>query len=176
MVASPYNFGVTTKLLTPVPLDMNTVSYRSVHIQPARSVEEIMVDEIAKKLNKDPVAFRLEYLRLARAKAVLQQVAAAAHWGKAMPAGFAQGVGVHQEIAVVHGLHRRDRRSRSDAPQGTQGDDRDRRRQADQPDRHRGSRCQGGLAESISLVLTAGLHIQNGLPLEGSYRSTTSRA
>jgi isoquinoline 1-oxidoreductase beta subunit len=27
----------------------------------------------------------------------------------------------------------------------------------------------GGLAESISIVLRAGLHMQNGLPLEGSY-------
>ena len=97
MVASPYNFGVTTKLLVPVPLDMNTVSYRSVHIQPARSVEEIMVDEIAKRLNKDPLAFRLEYLRLPRAKAVLSAVAAAGNWGKTMPAGFAQGIAVHQE-------------------------------------------------------------------------------
>src|SRR5207247_9369576 len=70
---------------------------RSVHSQPARLVEEIVTDEIARAMGIDPVAFRLEYLRLPRARAVLQRVAGAAQWGKAMPAGFAQGVGVHQE-------------------------------------------------------------------------------
>jgi isoquinoline 1-oxidoreductase beta subunit len=168
MVASPYNFGATTKVLTPVALDMNTVSYRSVHIQPARSVEEIMVDEIAKKLNKDPVAFRLEYLRLARAKAVLQAVANAASWGKSMPAGFAQGAAVHQEtrsfVACIVEIDARDL-TNVKVTRATIAID------VGKPINPSGieAQMQGGLAESISLVLTAGLHIQNGLPLEGSY-------
>jgi isoquinoline 1-oxidoreductase beta subunit len=168
MVASPYNFGVGTKLLTPVNLDMNTVSYRSVHIQPARSVEEIMVDEIAKKVNKDPVAFRLEYLRLPRARAVLQAVATAGGWGKTMPAGFAQGCGVHQEtrsfIACIVEIDCRV----PTAPQVTRATI---AVDVGNPINPRGidAQVQGGLAEAISLVLSAGLHIQNGLPLEGSY-------
>ncbi|HEV7577620.1 MAG TPA: molybdopterin cofactor-binding domain-containing protein, partial [Caldimonas sp.] len=97
MVASPYNFGVNAKLLFPVPIAMNTVSYRSVHCNPSGTVEEIIVDEIAARLGKDPVQFRMEFLRLARAKAVLQTVVAAAQWGKAMQAGFAQGVAIHME-------------------------------------------------------------------------------
>ena len=168
MVASPYNFGVGTKVLTPVNLDMNTVSYRSVHIQPARSVEEIMVDEIARKLDKDPVAFRLEYLRLPRARAVLQAVASAGNWGKAMPAGTAQGCAVHQEsrsfIATVVELDctvptaPRVTRATIAIDVGT-------------PINPRGVEAQveGALAEAISLVLFAGLHVQDGLPLEGSY-------
>jgi len=168
MVTSPYNFGVVSKELVPVAIDMNTCTYRSVHIQPARGVEEIMVDEIAAKLNKDPVAFRLEFLRLARARAVLQRVATAANWGKTMPAGFAQGVGVHQETrsftACVVEIDARDPKAakvtkaviaidvgRPINPSGIE------------------AQIQGGLIESISLVLTAGLHFQNGLPLEGSY-------
>ncbi len=170
MVASPYNFGVGTKVLTPVAIDMPTVSYRSVHIQPARSVEEIIVDEIAKKLGKDPVAFRLEYLRLERARAVLQRVAGAANWGKAMPAGFAQGVAVHQEsrsfTACVVEIDARDPKN-ARVVKATIAID------VGKPINPSGidAQIQGALAESIALVLNAGLTIQDGLPLESSYSS-----
>jgi isoquinoline 1-oxidoreductase beta subunit len=168
MVTSPYNFGVTTKLLTPVPIDMNTCSYRSVHIQPSRLVEEILVDDMARALRKDPVAFRLEYLRLPRARAVLKAVAEAAQWGKAMPAGFAQGVGVHQESkSFTACIVEIDARVPSAAKvvRATIAID------VGTPINPSGieAQMQGGLCESISIVLTAGLHIQNGLPLEGSY-------
>ncbi len=168
MVSSPYNFGISSKVLTPVAIDMNTVSYRSVHIQPARSVEEIIVDEIARALNKDPVAFRLEYLRDARARAVLQAVTTASGWGKSMPAGFAQGVAVHQEsrsfTACVVELDARVL-SAVQVTKATIAID------VGLPINPTGidAQVQGALAESISLVLTAGLHIRDGLPLEGSY-------
>ena len=168
MVASPYNFGVSTKVLTPVDIAMNTVSYRSVHIQPSRSVEEIIVDEIAARLGKDPLAFRLEYLRLERARAVLNRCAGAANWGKAMPAGFAQGCAVHQESrSFTACIVELDARVLSDVKvtRATIVID------VGKPINPSGIEQQvmGALAESISLVLTAGLHVQNGLPLEGSY-------
>jgi isoquinoline 1-oxidoreductase beta subunit len=168
MVASPYNYGVSTKLLTPVTFDWNTVSYRSVHIQPARTVEEIITDEIARKMGKDPVAFRLEYLRLPRARAVLQRVASAAQWGKAMPAGFAQGVGVHQEsrafTACIVELDATDP-AHCKVVRATIVID------IGKPINPSGiiQQCHGGLAEAIALVLNAGLTVQDGLPLEGSY-------
>lgn len=168
MVASPYNFGVTSKLLTPVALDMNTVSFRSVHIQPARCVEEIIVDEVAARLGKDPVAFRLQHLRLERARAVLQRVAGAANWGRAMPPGFAQGVGVHQEsrsfTACIVELDARDPRNCKVVRAVIAID-------VGKPINVSGieAQIQGGLADSIALVLNAGLTIQAGLPLEGSY-------
>jgi isoquinoline 1-oxidoreductase beta subunit len=168
MVSSPYNFGVGTKVLTPVNLDMNTVSYRSVHIQPARSVEEIIVDEIAKKLGKDPLAFRLEYLRLPRAKAVLQAVATAGEWGKSMPAGWAQGIAVHQETRSFIACLVEIDCTVPTAPRVTRATI---AVDVGNPINPKGIQAQveGGLAEAISLVLTAGLHIQDGLPLEGSY-------
>ena len=168
MVASPYNFGVTTKLLTPVAIEMNTSSFRSVHIQPARSVEEIMVDEVARRLGRDPVAFRLEHLRLGRARDVLQRVAGAAQWGKAMPAGFAQGVGVHQEsrafTACIVEIDARDPKN-AKVVRATIAID------VGKPLNPLGieAQIQGGLTDAISLVLNAGLTIKEGLPIESSY-------
>lgn len=168
MVASPYNFGASTKLLFPVPIAMNTVSYRSVHINPARTVEEVIVDEMAAKLGRDPVQFRLEFLRLDRAKAVLQRVAGAAQWGKAMPAGFAQGVGIHMESrsfsACVVELDARDPLN-CKVTRVTMAID------AGKPINPSGieQQCHGGIAEAISLVLKTGINIKDGLPQEGSY-------
>ena len=172
MVASPYNFGVNAKLLFPVALEMNTVSYRSVHCNPSGTVEEIIVDEMAAKLGRDPVQFRMEFLRLDRAKAVLQRVAGAAQWGKAMPAGFAQGVGIHMESrsfsACIVELDARDPTNckvtrvtmaidmgKTINPSGVE------------------QQCNGGIAEAISLVLKTGVNIKDGLPQEGSYKQYT---
>ena len=167
MVTSPYNFGVVSKELVPVAIDMNTCTYRSVHIQPARGVEEIMVDEIAAKLNKDPVAFRLEHLRLARARAVLQGSP-----GRQLGEGDAGGIRPRRRRSpgnpVVHGLHRRDRRSRSEGRQGDQGGDRDRCGPADQPERHRSA--DSGRADRIDLVgAHGGLALPERSAAEGSY-------
>ncbi len=168
MVASPYNYGVSTKLLLPVAIDMNTVSYRSVHIQPARCVEEIITDEIARRLGRDALAFRLDHLRLPRARAVLQAVASAGQWGKAMPAGMAQGIAVHQETrAFTACLVEIDARDPANARvvRATIAID------VGKPINPAGidAQIQGALAEAIALVLNAGLTIQDGLPLENSY-------
>lgn len=168
MVASPYNFGVSSKQIFPVPIDLPTVSYRSVHIMPARTVEEIIVDEIAAAMGKDPLAFRMEFLRLPRAKAVLQRVAGAAQWGKAMPAGFAQGVAVHMEsrafTACIVELDGRDPNN-CKVTRATIVID------VGKPINPSGisQQAHGGLAEAISLVLNAGLTIKDGLIQEGSY-------
>ncbi len=172
MVAAPYNFGINTRTLQPAPIVMNTGSYRSVHIQPTRLVEEILVDEIAKALKQDPVAFRLVSLRQPRARAVLQTVASAAGWGKAMPAGFGQGIAVHQETrAYVACCVEIDARAQlagtgpALVTRATIAID------VGKPINPSGieAQLQGALAESISLVLMSGLHLQNGLPLEGSF-------
>ena len=172
MVASPYNFGACSKLLFPVALEMNTVSYRSVHINPSRTVEEIIVDEMAAKLGRDPLQFRMEFLRLERAKAVLQRVAGAANWGKAMPAGFAQGLGVHMESrsfsACIVELDARDPLN-CKVTKVTMVID------AGKPINPSGieQQCHGGIAEAISLVLKTGVNIKDGLPQEGSYKQYT---
>jgi isoquinoline 1-oxidoreductase beta subunit len=172
MVTSPYNFGASAKLLFPVAIEMNTVSYRSVHINPARTVEEIVVDEMAAKLGRDPLQFRMEFLRLARAKAVLQRVAGAANWGKAMPAGFAQGLAVHMESrsfsACIVELDARDPLNCKVTKVTLVID-------AGKPINPSGieQQCHGGIAEAISLVLKTGINVKDGLPQEGSYNQYT---
>ena len=81
----PYHFGAVTELLNEVPLRMHTGSWRSVYSATTRGAEEIMVDEIAKKLGKDPVAFRLEFLKTDRQRAVLNKVASAGRCDQRIP-------------------------------------------------------------------------------------------
>lgn len=169
MVSSPYNYGVSAKQLFPVAIDLPTVTYRSVHIMPARTVEEIITDEIAARLGRDPVQFRMEFLRLPRARAVLQRAATAAQWGKTMPPGFAQGVGVHMEsrafTACIVELDGRDPNN-CKVTRATIVID------VGKPINPSGieQQAHGGLAEAISLVLNAGATIKDGLIQEGSYK------
>ncbi|EFQ82517.1 aldehyde oxidase and xanthine dehydrogenase, molybdopterin binding domain protein [Aeromicrobium marinum DSM 15272] len=164
----PYKFGVVTELLNEVPLDMHTGSWRSVYSANTRGAEEIVVDEIAAKLGKDPVEFRMKALEDDRQRAVLQKCADEGEWGKEMPEGFAQGIAFHDEYkSCTACLVEIDARDPQDPrvtkativvdtgltlnPRGLEG------------------QMLGGLSDAISTTLRAGLHIVDGLPLEGSY-------
>ena len=76
---------------------MPTGSFRSVYSANTRGAEEIVVDEIAKQQGKDPAAFRREFLKTDRQRAVLAKVVKEGSWGRSMPAGFAQGIAFHDE-------------------------------------------------------------------------------
>ncbi|MGW4485629.1 molybdopterin cofactor-binding domain-containing protein [Amycolatopsis sp. NPDC004368] len=167
-VKSPYNYGVTTQLLNEVPLKFHTSAWRSVYSANTRGAEEIMADEIAAKLGKDPLEFRREFIKEPRQKAVLDKVAELGEWGKKMPKGFAQGIAVHGEYksytACLVELDARDPKNPR-VTKATIAVD------VGKPVNPRGLQSQmlGGLTDAISTTLTAGLHIDNGLPLEGSY-------
>jgi isoquinoline 1-oxidoreductase beta subunit len=167
-VKVPYHFGVVTQLLNEVPLRMHTGSWRSVYSANTRGAEEIMVDEIAKKLGKDPVAFRRQNLKNDRQRAVLDKVAAAGNWGRAMPRGFAQGVAFHDEYksctACLVEIDARDPKAPRVVKAVIAAD-------VGRPINPLGLKAQllGGLTDAISTTLRAGLHIDKGLPLEGSY-------
>jgi isoquinoline 1-oxidoreductase subunit beta len=167
-VKSPYHFGITTQTLTEVSIPMHTGSWRSVYSANTRGAEEIVVDELAARLGKDPVAFRREFLRTARQRAVLDKVAEEGEWGRDLPDGRAQGVGFHDEYksctACLVEIDATDPRKprvtkaviaadvgRVVHPHGM------------------GAQLLGGLTDAISTTLRAGLHIDKGLPLEGSY-------
>jgi isoquinoline 1-oxidoreductase beta subunit len=167
-VKVPYDFGVVTELLNEVPLRMNTASWRSVYSANTRGAEEILVDEIAKALGKDPVAFRRAALSDPRHRAVLDKVATAGTWGRTMPRGFAQGVGFHAEYksctACLVEIDARDPKNPRVTKAVIAAD-------VGRPINPRGlgSQLLGGLTDAISTTLRAGLHVQDGLPLEGSY-------
>ncbi len=167
-IKSPYNFGVTTQLLNEVPLRMPTGSWRSVYSANTRGAEEIMVDELAARLRKDPVAFRREFLKNDWQRAVLDKVATEGQWGRALPAGFAQGVGFHEEYksctACLVEIDARDKKNPRVVKAVIAAD-------YGRPVNPRGLQAQllGGLTDAISTTLRAGLHIDGGLPLEGSY-------
>ena len=167
-VKVPYDFGVVTELLNEVPLKMHTASWRSVYSANTRGAEEILVDELAKKMGRDPVAFRRAFLKTDRQRRVLDKVASAGNWGRTMPAGFAQGVGFHDEYksctACLVEIDARDPEKPRVLRAVIAAD-------VGRPINPRGLEAQllGGLTDAISTTLRAGLHIDGGLPLEGSY-------
>ncbi|AYJ47865.1 xanthine dehydrogenase family protein molybdopterin-binding subunit [Rhodococcus sp. P1Y] len=167
-VVTPYSFGEVIESLREVPLPMNTGSWRSVFSATSRGAAEVVVDRIAAKLGIDPVQFRRAHLGDARHRAVLDAAARESGWGAPMPDGWARGVGFHAEYrsctACVVDMDATDpkrprvRRAviavdvgKAINPSGLE------------------AQMQGGLTDAISTTLTAGLHIDAGLPLEGSF-------
>lgn len=170
MVTAPYNLGVTTQTLHEVDFHMtpNTGSWRSVYTGTARTAEEIMMDEIAAALGKDPVQFRMQTLKEERAKRCLRWVARRGGWGRSMPAGTAQGVAVNTEhrsaVACLVELDARDR-SNPRVTKAVMAFD------AGLPINPSGLEAQmlGGLNDGIATILQAGIHIDNGAVRESSY-------
>jgi isoquinoline 1-oxidoreductase beta subunit len=71
--------------------------WRSVGNTHTAYVMETMMDRLAQAAGQDPLAFRLALLeKNPRATGVLKLVAEKSGWGKAMPAGSAQGIAVHE--------------------------------------------------------------------------------
>jgi isoquinoline 1-oxidoreductase beta subunit len=103
----PYNFGPVTQLLNEIyDYDtFNTSSVRNIYSPDVTTATELMVDQVAKAMGQDPYRFRRSFIRDSRLIPVLDKVAQVGNWGRAMPAGTAQGLGVHVEykgaIAVL---------------------------------------------------------------------------
>ncbi|MFF1321099.1 xanthine dehydrogenase family protein molybdopterin-binding subunit [Streptomyces sp. KS_5] len=163
-----YNFGRLSGDSGSVELAVPLGAWRSVDSGTVRTAEEIVVDEVARALGKDPVAFRRTTLRSKAVKAVLDKVATAGKWGRNLPRGHAQGVAVHEEygscvaclveIDAVDPKNPRVTRVVMAADVGT----------AVNP---RGLEAQlmGTAVDGISTVLRAGLHIDKGAVRESSF-------
>ncbi len=167
-VVCPYNFGVVAELLTEVPLDFWTSSWRSVYNYDTRGSEEMFVDQLAAAMGQDPLAFRLAFLKSDTSKALLQSVAKAGNWGRTMPEGTAQGISIERRdksaTACLVELDATDPAK----PRVTNAWIAADARLPVNPLSIEGQ-LMGGLSDAISVVLSAGNRIQDGLPLEDGW-------
>ena len=93
-----YNFGATTNLLDELTdRRFNSGSMRNIYSPNAAVARELTVDQIARLMGRDPYHFRREFVRSDRSRAVLDKVAGAGSWGRAMGSYRAQGIGIHNE-------------------------------------------------------------------------------
>jgi isoquinoline 1-oxidoreductase beta subunit len=164
----PYNFGVETYLLNEVQVDVATSSWRSIYSGQVAVADEIMVDEIARRLGRDPVAFRLAKLSGERERAVVRKVAEAGQWGRAMPAGHAQGVAIHEEYKGCAAVLAEIDCTNRAAPRVTKAVVAVDVGRAVNP-RGLESQMIGVVVDGISATLQAGNHIDNGAVRESSF-------
>jgi isoquinoline 1-oxidoreductase beta subunit len=176
--SSPYNFGITTQLLNEIPLRFNTGSMRNIYSPNVVCAQELTVDRVAARFGQDPVTFRRGFLRDQRVLAVLNKAAEVGGWGRAMAAGTAQGIAVHAEyqaaIAVLVEIDCTPATVGRPIPDGVAGPRVTKALIVVDPGfciNPTGLEAQmiGGMQDGIALALTSSLHIQNGIPLEGSW-------
>jgi len=129
-------------------------------------------------MGKDPLAFRLAFLRNDRVKAVLQKVAQVGNWGRSMPAGTAQGIAIHSEYkgatAVLVEIDCRPATTGRQIPNAVSGPRVTKAVIAVDAGlviNPTGLEAQmmGGVSDGIALALTSSLHLQDGHFLEASW-------
>ena len=163
----PYAFGWVTQEMREVSIPIPTGSFRSVFTSQVGVANEIFVDAVARALGRDPVELRQSRLTSNRLKAVLNEVASKGQWGRALPAGVAQGVAVLEEwdSAIAHlvevdvtGGTPRVLRVVIAADVGL----------AINP-KSIEAQLQGAAVDAMSTTLSAGIHIDAGAVREGSF-------
>jgi isoquinoline 1-oxidoreductase beta subunit len=162
-----YKTGPTAITLKQRLLAKPTAAWRVVYSGQVGTVNEILIDEVARSLGKDEFDYRMSMLESERHKSVLEKAAAEGQWGRKLPAGVAQGFGMHDEyksIAVylmeidVRGKEPRMTRCTIAVdngfcvnPEGTK------------------SSLLGQAHDGFALVFRAGLHVDNGATRESNF-------
>ncbi|MBN6038154.1 molybdopterin cofactor-binding domain-containing protein [Amycolatopsis sp. 195334CR] len=173
-----YNFGVSGRLLSETAKGFNTGSMRNVYSPDVTCARELVVDQLAARMKKDPYQFRREFLRDDRHRAVLDKAAEAGGWGRSMPSGFAQGIAFHAEYksasAVLVELDCRPETVNRPIRDGVGGPRVTKMVVAVDVGlavNPRGLEAQlmGGAMDGIALALTASLHLRDGYFLEASW-------
>jgi isoquinoline 1-oxidoreductase beta subunit len=175
---TPYHFGVVTQLLSETDKGFNTGSMRNIYSPNVRCAQELVVDELARRIRKDPYRFRREFLKEERGRAVLDKVAEVGRWGREMPAGTAQGIAIHPEyhawVAVLAEIDCRPETTGREIPDACTGPRVTKVVCAVDVGlavNPRGLEAQmmGGIMDGIAITLTSSLHLDNGHFLEGSW-------
>lgn len=73
---------------------VRTSALRGLGAMPNVFAMECFVDELAERAGKDPVAYRLDLLKDARARGVIERVAAMSRWDSTAPPGTGRGRGI----------------------------------------------------------------------------------
>ncbi|HEX7354494.1 MAG TPA: molybdopterin cofactor-binding domain-containing protein [Mycobacteriales bacterium] len=176
----PYNVGVVSQLLNEIfQYDtFHSGSVRNLYNPEVVTAVELMVDQIARVVGKDPYALRRSLVKDPRAGAVLDAVAKAGAWGRSMPANTAQGIAIHTEykgatacLVELDNTPATVRRTIRDAVTGPRVTKVVFAIDAGLPINPRGLEAQmmGGVNSAIGQVLTESLHLQDGHFLEGSW-------
>ncbi len=174
----PYDFGVVDQTLTETDERFNTGSMRNIYSPDVRCAAELVVDQLAKRMRKDPYEFRRSFLKNDRARAALDKVAEVGRWGRRMPRGMAQGIAIHKEYkGVTAALVEIDCRPRTvdrevrDAVTGPRVTKVVFAVDAGLVVNPRGleAQMQGGVMDGIALALTSSLHLRDGHFLEASW-------
>ena len=175
-----YNYGIATTLLNEV-FDYDTFhtgSMRNVYSPDICTAQELITDQIAKQMGKDPLAFRRAYAKNPRMKAVITKVGEAANWGRTMPRHMAQGIAIHHEykafVACIAEIDCRPttvNRTVRDAFTGPRVTKVTIAVDSGLCINPKGMEAQmmGGAMDGIAQALTSSLHLENGAFKEGSW-------
>ena len=163
----PYKTGFTALTMKDKPLAKMTGALRVVYSGQVGTINEIIIDELARMLGKDEVDFRMGLLDSDRHRAVLEKVAHEGQWGRKLPNGVAQGIGMHDEYkSIVAYLMEVDTTAREPRmtrctiavdngycvnPMGT------------------ASSLYGQAMDGFAFVMRAGLHVDNGATRENNF-------
>jgi isoquinoline 1-oxidoreductase subunit beta len=137
-----------------------------------------VIDQLARAMRKDPLAFRLEFVKDKRVRGVLEKVAEAGNWGRSMPAGTAQGIAIHKEYkgctAVLVEIDCRPETVNRKVREGVTGPRVTKAVVAVDAGlvvNPRGLEAQmmGGFSDGLALALTSSLHLKDGHFLEASW-------
>jgi CO/xanthine dehydrogenase Mo-binding subunit len=92
------NFSVNL-VLSDLPIPV--APFRSVQNAVNAFATESFMDELARKIGKDPIGLRLENLKeTMRSRRVLENVALNSNWGKPLPKGWGRGVAQHSSFGT----------------------------------------------------------------------------
>jgi isoquinoline 1-oxidoreductase beta subunit len=162
-----YKTGPTAITLKQRLLAKPTATWRVVYSGQVHSVDEILLDEIARELGRDELQFRMDLLDTDQHRAVLEKCAHEAGWGRKLPPGVAQGIGMNAEyksiVAYIMEIDVRGREPRMTRctiaidngfcvnPKGTEGN------------------LLGQAMDGFAVVFRAGLHVDKGATRESNF-------